>query len=168
MVLTPRDLLRWVFTKGVQSAFPCSDQRILISRCVVATMWKYRQQATHSLEAGGQLFGKVSPLVVHVIRASEPTRTDVRTTRSFRSDPRAAQQRIDRYGRRGLIYLGEWHTHPVPTPSPSNEDYQAVETLYKRSTLRTNGLLMVIMGTAPPPDGLALLSFIHARWVRLP
>lgn len=49
----------------------------------------------------------------------------------------------------GLVnYLGEWHTHPEPTPSPSKDDRKMFRDLLRTSRLEIRFLLGVIVGTS--------------------
>jgi integrative and conjugative element protein (TIGR02256 family) len=96
--------------------------------------------------------------VVRVLEAYGPRRTDERTRTSFRSDPVSAQQEIDRCVERGLVYLGEWHTHPESRPTASSTDRDAFTRLLGRSSLRVNALLLLIQGTGDGGDALAVYS----------
>lgn len=44
-------------------------------------------------------------------------------------------------------YIGEWHTHPVGNPVPSNVDCLSIRDIFRTSLLVTPFLLMVIVGT---------------------
>jgi hypothetical protein len=56
------------------------------------------------------------------VEATGPRRTDRRTRTSSVPDRRAEQREIDDRFRRGLHFLGDWHTHPKNIPHPSGPD----------------------------------------------
>jgi integrative and conjugative element protein (TIGR02256 family) len=133
-------------------------QRVEISNAALAHFHHHRQRRAWAREAGGQIFGTVTAEVVRVLEAYGPRRTDERTRTSFRSDPVSAQQEIDRCVERGLVYLGEWHTHPELRPTASSTDRDAFTRLLGRSSLRVNALLLLIQGTGDGGDALAVYS----------
>lgn len=134
------------------------EQSVEISGGVLAHFHRHRQRRICASEAGGQVFGTVTAKAVRVLEAYGPRRTDERTRTSFRSDPVAAQHDIDSCAERGLVYLGEWHTHPEPRPNASPTDLDAFTRLLGRSSLRMNTLLLLIQGTGDGDDSLALYS----------
>ncbi|WP_407060400.1 Mov34/MPN/PAD-1 family protein [Burkholderia ubonensis] len=134
------------------------EQRVEISNAALAHFHRHRQRRAWAREAGGQIFGTVTAEVVRVLEAYGPRRTDERTRISFRSDPVSAQQEIDRCAQRGLVYLGEWHTHPEPRPTASSTDLDAFARLLGRSSLKLNALLLLIQGTGDAGDALSVYS----------
>ena len=109
------------------------------------TMQRFAQNWPWNKEAGGQLFGTISDFRISIEDATPPRRDDVRTRASFVIDSRAAQHEIDERTNRGLVYFGDWHTHPEPEAKPSNEDLKNAARLFRAA----NGkpfLLMVIVG----------------------
>lgn len=48
---------------------------------------------------------------------------------------------------RTRIYIGEWHTHPEKTPSPSGTDYSSIVGNFASSEINAPFLVMVIVGT---------------------
>jgi integrative and conjugative element protein (TIGR02256 family) len=113
-------------------------------------MRRFRQKGRYAREAGGQLFGFVTDECVNVTKAVGPSSWDERGLFSFRSDPNVAQKAIQRQHKRGLLYLGEWHTHAELIPRPSPSDLHAMQQLMKRSHLNTRALLLVILGLGHP------------------
>jgi hypothetical protein len=61
--------------------------------------------------------------------------------------------------RKGLLYLGEWHTHAEDFPSPSFDDKDAMRTLAEKSKLSIDAALLMIVGRENPPAGLYLGTF---------
>jgi integrative and conjugative element protein (TIGR02256 family) len=51
-------------------------------------------------------------------------------------------------------YVGDWHTHPSPVPSPSGTDVFNISSCVASSEHELNGFLMIIVGTNPFPEGL--------------
>lgn len=45
------------------------------------------------------------------------------------------------------VYIGEWHTHPEPNPTPSQTDISSIVSNYHSSSLALPILVMVIVGT---------------------
>jgi integrative and conjugative element protein (TIGR02256 family) len=136
--------------------FPGSTQRLRIEPSVLDRVRRYRQSKLSEPEAGGQLFGMVTPQLVTVNAASGPHRSDERSRYSFRSDPRIAQSEIKRFAGRGLVYLGEWHTHAEAQPRPSESDRAAVLGIVEHSRLNTSNLVLIIIGLAEPNDDLGV------------
>lgn len=146
------------------------DQRLEIESEALAHFHHHRQLRTWAPEAGGQLFGSVNAEVVRILEVNGPRRTDERTRTSFRSDPIAAQREIDHCVERGLVYLGEWHTHPEPRPTASIDDNDAFSRLLGRSRLRVNVLFLLIQGTGGDKGAIAVYSGSGnqiKRWTRV-
>jgi integrative and conjugative element protein (TIGR02256 family) len=100
------------------------------------------------------LFATFSGSDVVIREATGPRRTDHRTRTSYRPDRRAEQQEILERHNRGLHYVGDWHTHPSPKPTPSNLDYLSIQASVRQSTHRLGGFVLIIVGTLCAPDGL--------------
>jgi integrative and conjugative element protein (TIGR02256 family) len=130
-------------------------------------MEQNQQFKPRDTEAGGQLFGRLIDNRLSVELATGPRPTDIRTRYSYKPDRRAEQAEIDRYHREGLLFLGDWHTHPEPQPSPSQQDLQSIREAFKESTHHLNGLLLVIAGTQEPPLGLYVAVHSDREDVRL-
>jgi integrative and conjugative element protein (TIGR02256 family) len=139
-----------------------TSQRLLIAASVLKTFDVYRQTLPWKREAGGQLFGIVTDEKVIVYEASRPHRRDERGRYHFRSHPETARIAIAAAHAKGLLFLGEWHTHAEGKPRPSWEDIQAMRTITARSKLNTSGSLLLIRGTSPVPTGLGAFLFAEA------
>jgi integrative and conjugative element protein (TIGR02256 family) len=141
-------------------------QRLALSGVALRHVAKHRQLAPWSSEAGGQLFGTIRPEIIHVKEASGPYAGDERSRYRYRSNPEAAQRAIDERSKRGLLYLGEWHTHAEDTPDASNLDDDAMRRLMASSQLNSNALLMLIVGRSRGVSGLALWSVsVATKWL---
>lgn len=135
------------------------DQLLRIEQKAIDYMLGYRQTAHRTTEAGGQLFGTVSPDAVRVMAATGPYPQDERRRYQYRSDPAAAKSAIDEQARAGRLYLGEWHTHAEEDPQPSRADVEAMQTLRMKSQLNASSVLLVIVGFCNRFDALSVCSF---------
>ena len=91
-----------------------------------------------------------------MIDVSGPYAGDERSRNRYRSNPVAAQRAIGERNKRGLLYLGEWHTHAENNPSASSLDDDAMRRLISSSQLNSDTLLMMIVGRARGAAGLAV------------
>lgn len=130
------------------------QQELLIGAAVLRHVAKHRQRGPWSTEAGGQLFGTIDPNNICVVDVAGPYAGDERLRYRYRSNPVAAQRAIDEHSKRGLLYLGEWHTHAEDYPRASGLDNDAMCRLIVNSRLNSNGLLMMIVGRAIGASGL--------------
>ena len=116
----------------------------------------HRQTRLFHREAGGQLFGRAGRKRWKVTHATGPNRRDRRCRLRFEPDRGREQREIAAFHARGLDYLGDWHTHPEDTPSPSPRDLASIEDIVRRSAHEMPGFLLCIVGRDEPPDGLWL------------
>jgi integrative and conjugative element protein (TIGR02256 family) len=120
---------------------------------------KHQQHGQTSTEAGGQLFGTVSPTEIRIVTAVGPHSHDERGRTHYRSDQKAAQKAIRDEAKKGLLFLGEWHTHPEDFPTPSRDDDEAIAAMVAKSKLNTDAAVLLIVGRANPPSGLYLGTY---------
>ncbi len=107
-------------------------------------------QLGSALETGGVLAGFLRKddvwILSHPMQPSPRNRAGRHWLKRHRSD---AQKFVDKVYQEtgGLVnYLGEWHTHPEPTPSPSLEDRKMLQDLLRTSRLEIRFLIGVIVG----------------------
>jgi integrative and conjugative element protein (TIGR02256 family) len=140
-------------------ALPDGDHRLIISPEVLQTFTKYRQLEKDP-EAGGLLFGVFRlPEKIIIVEASVPSSADKRWRTLF--IPNRVKQRIlvaSKF-RDGLHFVGEWHTHPEPTPEPSNLDLTSSIELFRRSKHELRFFVSVIVGNKT--DVLSMWVSIH-------
>ena len=141
-------------------------QQVVLESAVMEHVLRHRQLRPWSKEAGGQLFGSISPDFIQVVRATGPYSGDERSRYRYRSNPNAAQRAIEECSAQQLLYLGEWHTHAEDRPSASGLDGGAMKLLMANSRLNSNSLLMLIAGRAEPVDGIGLWT-VTAQAARL-
>jgi integrative and conjugative element protein (TIGR02256 family) len=134
-------------------------QRIRITDAVLNHVAKYQQHGPTSTEAGGQLFGTVSPTQVRVVVAAGPYPRDERGRMHHQSDQKSAQKVIRDQAKKGLLFLGEWHTHPEDAPTPSGADEHAIAAMVDKSILNTDAPILLIVGRLNPPAGLYLGTY---------
>lgn len=139
-----------------------NHQALSVTRRVLEHVGRYRQSMPWATEAGGQLFGIINTTQVCVIEASGPYAGDERSRYRYRSNPVAAQRAIEDRHRRGLLYLGEWHTHAEDHPSASSLDNDAMRRLISSSQLNSSALLLMIVGQARNAAGLAVWSISNS------
>ena len=158
--LRPNPLQRW----AVDGQLDGIGQRLQISLEAFAHVSGCRQTSTRATEAGGQLFGTLTPELISVTKATGPYARDERSR--YRSDPAAAQRAIRQQSDAGLLYLGEWHSHAEDCPGSSGLDDDAMRLIIQRSQLNSNALLMLIVGRVETTSGLALFSVAPERVFR--
>lgn len=144
-----------------------TSQELQITESALRHVARHRQLTPWSSEAGGQLFGLIDAEKICIVEVAGPYVGDERSRYRYRSNPVAAQRAIDERSKRGLLYLGEWHTHAEDSPNASSLDDNAMASLIKGSSLNSNGLLMMIVGRAPGAGGLGVWSISSTavyRW----
>lgn len=130
-----------------------SGQRLILEASVVRHLKAHRQLTPRHREAGGQLFATFSNNSIIIKEATGPRRSDHRTRTSYRPDRKAEQQEILERHRRGLHYVGDWHTHPSPRPTPSDLDYQSIQASVRQSAHQLGGFVLIVAGTLRAPAG---------------
>jgi len=154
--------IKSLFKHNVVGRLEGCSQELHVDMVVLKHVSKYRQTTSRSTEAGGQLFGAFDNEKICVVEATGPYIGDYRSRSSYRSNLVAAQRAIEERSLRGLLYLGEWHTHAEDHPVASGLDDNAMHRLIENSTLNSNSLLMLIAGRASSVDGLAIWSVTNS------
>lgn len=119
---------------------------------VVRAFRRFTQTDRSALEAGGVLIGRhiVGTNDVVADLATTPTPGDRRRRTSFyrSSLHQEAMDEIWAESRGTLVYLGEWHTHPEPRPSPSSIDLRDWSRRLKNDVVEAQFAFFVIVGNA--------------------
>ena len=115
-------------------------------------MRSYAQDDRKKPEAGGVLLGRfvVDTADVIVDQVTAPMPGDKRSRRRFYRDARKHQAIIDLQWSRSkhrCNYLGGWHTHPEPVPTPSNTDTRDWKRALRLNQFDNATLYFVIVGT---------------------
>jgi len=109
------------------------------------------KQVKRRKEAGGILLGTVYPSErVLISEVTLPSRFDKAGLYFFDRSRRRAQQIVDRCWKRSsgeCVYLGEWHTHPEPVPSPSGRDRMMIRNMFDQTQMEIDFLFLVVVGT---------------------
>jgi proteasome lid subunit RPN8/RPN11 len=69
--------------------------------------------------------------------------------------------------RKGLHFVGDWHTHPEPIPTPSPSDIRTIEEAVAKSRHHLHGFLMIVVGSSEFPIGLYVSLNTAASHLRL-
>lgn len=131
-----------------------SGQHLSFDDTVLAHFDRHRQTRFWQREAGGLLFARFALPTIDVCAITGPRRSDRRGRYSYWPDERAEQRDIDEMFRRGLYFVGCWHTHPEDFASPSHVDTRNISDCVRRSEHALNGFIMVIVGRAILPGCL--------------
>ncbi|NJK96100.1 MAG: peptidase [Bacteroidales bacterium] len=127
-----------------------SNHSIHISDEVLFILDKYKQNHYQN-ESGGIILGYVyEDNNIYISKISEPNSSDKASRYRFERDRKAAQIIVNSefYKSEGkVIYLGEWHTHPEPIPSPSFTDIKMIKEQYKNNRINESFLILIIQGT---------------------
>lgn len=138
---------------------------IVLSEDVVATILKHRQLNLSDNEAGGQLFARFEGRDTFIVEATEPKRSDKRKRYWFEPNKWLQRQEIKAKHEDGKHFVGDWHTHPQPVPSPSPDDLESIADCFRKSRHELTAFLMIIIGTAEPPEGI-LVCIVDKQGVR--
>ena len=126
---------------------------VLITEAAVATMLSFRQIKGRDKEAGGQLFAHFDHGDVVIVEATTPTLLDRRSRYNFNPNRLLQRREIRKKHAAGLHFVGDWHTHPEPTATPSDDDLTSMQDCFRRSRHDLTAFILIILGIAPPPDG---------------
>lgn len=130
---------------------------IILTASALATMRQYQQIDHNDKESGGQLFAIFEGTDTVIIEATRPKLLDRRTRYKFMPNRWLQQKEIqDRY-KRGLHFVGDWHTHPESIPHPSIEDIVSITECFKLSHHELRAFAIVVVGSEPFPAGLSVI-----------
>ncbi len=110
----------------------------------------YRQLQPDSKEAGGILLGRhlknERDLIVDEATAPQPgdRRSRFNFFRSFAHQNIALKRWVD--AQQTCAYIGLWHTHPEPDPTPSRTDLRDWQRALKKHSFHGENLYFVIVG----------------------
>ena len=124
--------------------------RVTLHSSVVEYLFRQRQRTIRCKERAGQLFGSIDGGDMLVVEATGPRRGERRTRTSYDIRRSSAQREIDVRYKKGLHFLGDWHTHSVRDPSPSFQDIDSMTKLYVTSRHELYAIVMLIVGTSDP------------------
>lgn len=120
---------------------------IWISPAAIASIAEASRAANRS-ETGGILIGRYGPegWVADIVEATpKPKGSRAGWFWFQRSNTGLASLLDDRWSK-GLHYLGEWHSHPGRSPTPSSSDVRAMLKIADDEAYRCVAPLLVILG----------------------
>jgi integrative and conjugative element protein (TIGR02256 family) len=122
-----------------------------------------RQIGWRAKEIGGQLFARFTPESVDVTVATITKGKSRRTRFGFFPDRDAERADVLSLFKRGLHYLGDWHTHPQDFPTPSSTDERKLRDIFINSNHELPFMLLVVVGTTTTPKGLYIGAVTSAN-----
>jgi integrative and conjugative element protein (TIGR02256 family) len=131
-----------------------SGPGIILTDEALSSMFKYRQLCPTAKEGGGQLFAKFIGTDIIIVEATTPKILDKRTRCGFKPNRMLQQIEIWDRHRKGLHFVGDWHTHPEKVPRPSGRDIIDMAECYQLSTHVLRAFIMIIIGTQRGPQGV--------------
>lgn len=141
--------------------FKGHGRKVVVCDEVLAVWHEHRQIVADAVESFGVLIGTTSldRRRTWIEAVTTPMAVDVRSRFSFAlrdgGHQRAVCRKFDRSGGRA-IYLGTWHTHPEPAPTPSRVDLNDWAGCLRLN--RGRPLAFVLVGTD------CVRVFVRARW----
>lgn len=137
-------------------SYPIADsgQFLIFEDNVISHFERYRQNELNKKEAGGQLFAKFIDKHVIVTMATGPNKNANRGRLFFFPNRLAENLEIKHFYKKGLHFIGDWHTHPQKIPSPSYLDYSSINECFLKSKHDLGEFLLVIVGTKNAPKGI--------------
>ena len=134
---------------------PGRKQSLIFTGSVLSFLEQYRQIGSGQAESGGQLFAKVLPKIVIVTAATGPHRKDFRHRFSFFPNKKRLRAEIQEFFKKGLHYVGDWHTHPQTLPKPSYTDLRSVkEQRFTQSMHELEHFVLVVVGKSDSSEGI--------------
>lgn len=126
---------------------------LLITDLALAVMFGLRQAKANDKEAGGQLFAQFHGADVVIVEATPPTLLDRRSRYNFKPNRLLQRREIRKKHAADLHFVGDWHTHPESTATPSGDDLMSMQDCFRRSCHDLTAFILIIVGIAPPSDG---------------
>ena len=147
-----------MLTKNIWQFF-LDEGLLTINEKSIQVFYKHRQLQANSTEAGGLLFATIDFPNIEISVASQPFRKAFRSRTRFSIPVKQRKKMIDKMFNKGLHFIGEWHTHPENSPTPSSLDLKSMEQLYIQSKHQLENFLMIIVGN--DPEHLNLWASLH-------
>ncbi|MGP8308255.1 Mov34/MPN/PAD-1 family protein [Vibrio sp. YIC-376] len=132
----------------------CQNRTIVVEAQVLQEIKQFKQCLSSQPEQGGILLGEWRGLHMRITSITRPQPTDKASRFSFVRCGRTHSKLIREEWEKSdgaTNYLGEWHTHPEPHPTPSAIDYVNWKLLNGRDPV-----LLIIQGTVSIWCGLLI------------
>lgn len=130
---------------------PSGEVVALISQHVIDHLRRYQQEQITAKEAGGQLFSLIGETPC-ISLATGPNIHDKRSRAAFEAHGPTQRREIKKLYKKGLHFVGDWHTHPEAKAKPSGLDIKSTKKCFVESKHDLNSFLILIVGTARFPD----------------
>lgn len=149
--------------------FACREVEweLCIEPAVLQRFAEHRQLASRAPEVGGQLFAAFEKYRVRITQVTGPREADRRSRFSFFPDRRMENREIKQRFGTGLHFVGDWHTHPEPRPTPSRVDLASMADCFRRSQHTLSYFIMIIVGQQDGPAGLWVSLHDANRSIRM-
>ena len=115
---------------GLSYSLGASGEVLYLTADAIKHMIGHVQIESTYVEAGGQLFARISKKEIKVVRATGPNIKDQRSRFFFKPNRKKEQRDILKLHAEGLDFVGDWHTHPEDIPRPSKQDRASICLLY--------------------------------------
>ncbi len=125
---------------------PGNHQKLILTDQVIEFFGRFRQHSLNQTEAGGQLFARITEKSVIVEAVTGPHRKDHRRRFYFFPSQTRLRSEIKRFFKKGLHYVGDWHTHPQKFPSPSPLDIDSMKRCFCKSKHELEHFVLIIVG----------------------
>jgi integrative and conjugative element protein (TIGR02256 family) len=125
---------------------------VLVSKEALEFM-KGLTQKTPGVETGGVLMGRIDEAgIISIETASGPGPNSTRSSTEFDRDIDYCQAFIDDHVRKGLRYVGEWHSHPNENNRPSSIDIKSLTEIAMDKNYLTTVPTMIIFTRSGEPS----------------
>lgn len=128
-----------------------AKQRLILAEPAVQQMLSFAQRRWWQSEAGGVLLGRhlLDSRDVVVDDVTTPQAADRRSRFGFFRSRRHEALAQERWRQQAgtSAYLGLWHTHPEPDPTPSSVDYRDWQQAVAGDAFEGDRLFFPIVGT---------------------
>jgi integrative and conjugative element protein (TIGR02256 family) len=125
--------------------------RLKLDAAVVDVLLSHAQRDPNAMEAGGVLMGRhirgTRDVVVDSV--TTPMRGDRQRRFRFHRSRKPHQRALDEAWESSqgtCVYLGEWHTHPEPYPTPSSVDLADWRKRLQHDEVDSESLFFVLVG----------------------
>lgn len=146
---------------------PDSIGEIVFTPHVLEVMSSYKQTGLLKREAGGQLFAEFQNGSMMITEATIPRKKDLRSRFGFLPHRPSEQLEIHKkYIEAGLHFVGDWHTHPEATPSPSSTDISSVANMVNTSIALVIFCMSLVKHSIPNAIEIGALVVFIAMFIR--
>lgn len=142
--------------EGLVYRIPNAAWSLALPADAVVRLTSFAQQRWWSKESVGQIYSADLSGSVVQVDAVTKLRSNWSSRAGVRLDIPAATDERAKFFEQGLHCLGFWHSHPQEVPEPSQADIAMAADHARAGKEIFAGIVFVIVGTAPPPDGLGV------------